>query len=143
MVDASLAACFALGQAPYLEAAEQFFARSIEEDVPLIAPPLFESEADSAVQYHLYHRRITTGAAARAQQLLDGLPVAIVYATGMRKRAREIAVRFNQERVYDATYAALAELRGCEFWTADKEFFMAVQEELPYVRFIGECAPPG
>jgi predicted nucleic acid-binding protein len=53
-------------------------------------------------------------------------------------RAPEIAVEFNQSLVYDATYAALAEIAGCEFWTADREFYEAVREGLAYVKFIGE-----
>ena len=54
----------------------------------------------------------------------------------MRQRAREIARQFNQRKVYDATYAALAELRGCEFWTADKVFYDAVKAGLPFVRYL-------
>jgi len=38
--------------------------------------------------------------------------------------------------VYDATYAALAELRGCEFWTADKAFDDAVKAALPFVKYL-------
>ena len=46
------------------------------------------------------------------------------------RRAREIARQSNQERVYDSIYAALAELRGCELWTADKAFYDAVKSKL-------------
>jgi predicted nucleic acid-binding protein len=38
--------------------------------------------------------------------------------------------------VYDATYAALAELSGAQFWTADKAFHDAVHRELKFVRFL-------
>jgi hypothetical protein len=31
-----------------------------------------------------------------------------------------LSERFNQRNLYDSTYAALAELRGAEFWTAAK-----------------------
>ena len=61
---------------------------------------------------------------------------------GIRLRAREIARRFGQERVYDSTYAALAETRGCEFWTADYAFYMAVKDELAFVRFLAEYPLP-
>lgn len=43
--------------------------------------------------------------------------------TNLVRRAREIARQFGQERIYDSLYAALAELHGCEFWTADKVFY--------------------
>jgi predicted nucleic acid-binding protein len=54
----------------------------------------------------------------------------------IRQRAREIAEKFNQRSVYDSTYAALAELRNCEFWTADKVFYNAVKIDLKYMRYL-------
>ena len=42
---------------------------------------------------------------------------------GQRQRAWEIATDFGFATVYDATYLALAELQGCEFWTADERLF--------------------
>lgn len=33
-------------------------------------------------------------------------------------------------------YAALAELRGCEFWTADKVFYDAVKAVLSFVKYL-------
>jgi len=47
-----------------------------------------------------------------------------------------LAEQFNQRFVYDATYAALAELRGCEFWTADKTFYDAVKAALTFVKYL-------
>jgi hypothetical protein len=32
--------------------------------------------------------------------------------------------------------APLAELRGCEFWTADKVFYDTVKAVLPFVRYL-------
>jgi len=51
-------------------------------------------------------------------------------------RAREIARKFNQTRIYDSLYAALAELRACEFWTADKAFYDAVHNDLTFVKYL-------
>ncbi len=56
----------------------------------------------------------------------------------MKERARQIARQFNQRRVYDATDAALAELRGCEFWTADRQFYEAVETALPFVKYLAD-----
>ena len=33
-------------------------------------------------------------------------------------------------------YTALAELRGCEFWTADKVLYDAVKTALPFVKYL-------
>lgn len=106
--------------------------------IGLIAPPLYESETDSAIRRRVRRGDLTLAAAAAAQGLLDELPVDIVQDRNVRVRARQIAAQFNQERVYDATYAALAEFRRCEFWTADREFHGAVKDGLSYVRFVGE-----
>jgi len=54
----------------------------------------------------------------------------------MIKRAREIARQFNQPNIYDSLYAALAELRVCEFWTADKAFYDAVKARLSFVKYL-------
>jgi predicted nucleic acid-binding protein len=54
----------------------------------------------------------------------------------MVRRARAIARQFPQERIYDSLYAALAELRSCEFWTADKAFFDAVKATLSFVKYL-------
>ena len=56
--------------------------------------------------------------------------------TNLVKRARQIARQFGQPQIYDSLYAALAELRGCEFWTADKRFYDAVKGGLPFVKYL-------
>jgi predicted nucleic acid-binding protein len=54
--------------------------------------------------------------------------------------ALEFATRFNRPKAYDAQYLALADLLGCELWTADRRLVNAVGGKLPWVRWIGEGA---
>ena len=108
------------------------------EQVSPVAPPLFESEADSVRRRYIYQGLLDEDAGKAAQDLLGALPITIVGDVRVRDRARQIAESFNQDRVYDATYSALAELLGCEFWTADRVFHRAVRGSLHYVRFIEE-----
>lgn len=82
---------------------------------------------------------LDTVAGNAALLLLDALPVAIIHDMKVRQIAREIAVAFRQDRTYDATYSALAELMSSEFWTADRQFQQAVDGHLPYVHFVGEA----
>jgi predicted nucleic acid-binding protein len=56
----------------------------------------------------------------------------------LRKRARAIAEQSNQRFVYDSLYAALADIHGCEFWTADAEYYTAVRRTLRFVHLLGE-----
>ena len=55
--------------------------------------------------------------------------------------AREIAEQYNQWFVYDSSYAALARLRGCKFWTANEEFYKSVRSGLTFVRFLLDHYP--
>ncbi len=80
--------------------------------------------------------RTTPEVADRTFVLLDSAPVGIVTHPRLRQRAREIARQFKQRKVYDSTYAALADLRGGEFWTADKVFYDAVKAALPFVKYL-------
>lgn len=49
--------------------------------------------------------------------------------------------KFNFATVYDATYLALAEFVGCEFWTADRRLVAGVRDSLPFVRHLDEFIP--
>jgi predicted nucleic acid-binding protein len=84
----------------------------------------------------IFDGKMAAAEAQKAYALLDAAPVVIVDMPSVRQRAREIAERFNQRAVYDATYIALAELRGCEFWTADKLIYDAVKTTLAFVKYL-------
>jgi len=135
-VDASIAVKWFIKGEAFRHKALKFLRESVEADIILIAPPLFESETDSVIQTRLVEGRTTQDVADQTFALLDNTPVVIVTHPHLRQRAREIARQFNQRKVYDATYAALAELRGCEFWTADKAFYDAVKAALPFVKYL-------
>ena len=84
---------------------------------------------------------------------LDVLPLDMAQGAteleAVRQRARQIAAGLALVPVYDSTYAALAEARGCDFWTADEKFANAAKQlrrqpngkmapTLPNVRWIGD-----
>lgn len=137
-VDASLAIKLVLGGESLRAHARQLYKDAATASALLVAPPIFESEVDSVIRLRGFAKRLTSREADRAYEALDLLRVDIQNPEGLRRRAREIATRFNQERVYDSTYAALADIRGCEFWTADHAFYSAVKDELPDVRFLAD-----
>lgn len=135
-IDASVAVKLVLKGEAYRAAARQLFRDSIRAGITLIAPPLFPTEVDSVLRRRVHDGLLDTRKALAAQRLLDRAPVEIRTHPELRQRARAIAERFNQRAVYDATYAALAELYGVEFWTADKVFYDAVRTELPFVKHL-------
>ncbi len=121
-------------------AARKLINDSIQAGIELIAPPIFFAEVDSVIRRRVHDGLLDAAKAKAAQALLDQAPVQIRTHPELRRRAREIAECFNQRMVYDATYAALAELSGAEFWTADKVFYDAVHRELKFVRYLPDYA---
>jgi predicted nucleic acid-binding protein len=141
VIDANLAVRFAVKGEPHRRKVRRFLTDCATAGVTLLVPPLYESEADSALRRRVYRGKMTPAAGTTAQTILNALPVQVLYDPHVRARAREIAEQFHQERVYDSTYAALAERRGCEFWTADQEFHAAVKGTLPFVHYVGDYTP--
>jgi len=135
VMDASLALHAILTAHEYHATARRFLTDNAA--ARFIAPPLFESEADSNLRRMMSALKIAPDTARALFQLLDALPVEIMQDAATRKRARELGDRVMLDKIYDCTYAALADLRGVELWTADKRFYNAVSGALPFVKFIG------
>jgi predicted nucleic acid-binding protein len=135
-VDASIAVKWAVKGEPFRAKARSLLSDSGQRGLALIAPPNFHGEVDSAIRKRVFDGKMTPAEAANAYAILDAVPVQIMDVSGMRSRAREMAAQSNQRFVYDSLYAALAELRGCEFWTADKVFYEAVQATLTFVKYL-------
>jgi len=135
-VDASVAVKWVFRGEPYRAKAASLLRDCLVNNVALVAPPFFESEVDSAVRKRVHKGQLTAAEAQRAFAGLDKVKVGTASHPKLRQRAREIAGQFNQRSVYDSAYAALAELRGCEFWTADKAFYDAVKGKLKFVKYL-------
>lgn len=65
------------------------------------------------------------------------LPIQFYIDEILLRRAFEIAVQFNRPTAYDSQYLAVAERLECEFWTADERLFNAVNQQLAWVKWIG------
>lgn len=135
-IDASVAVKWVLRGEAWRKKAREFLRDSIEANFILIAPPLYEYETESVLQQRLHSGALTVTEVDTALAQLAVIGIHIVTHPVMVKRAREIARQFNQPKIYDSLYAALAELRGCEFWTADKAFHSIVMTALPFVRYL-------
>lgn len=109
-----------------------------EQDVEVIAPGLLPFELTSVLRKKVHRGLLSPEEGERAFTTVHQLPVRICAPAGLHRRAWELASRFNQPATYDAHYLALAEMLGCEFWTADRRLYEAVHEELPWVRWLGD-----
>jgi predicted nucleic acid-binding protein len=135
-VDASLVVKLALESETHSATARRLVRESVAAGLRLIAPAIFLSEVDSVIRRCASTGRLAPGDEELAFGILDRAPVGIAGHPRLRQRARELAREFKQHTVYDATYAALAELRECEFWTADRAFFETVKSRLAFVRYL-------
>ena len=136
VIDASVAIKWVVKGEPFREKARQLLHDARSKGIVLIGPPLLEYEVESVLQRRLCCGRATLAAVDASLRAFYAVGVRIVTHPDMVRRAREIARQFNQERIYDSLYAALAELCGSEFWTADKAFYEAVKSALPFVRYL-------
>ena len=100
---------------------------------PILAPALAQYEVAGVLRDRA--RRQLSEALARsalsAALNMEGLEV--VNSVGMHLHAWELAVRLGLG-THDATYLALAEMRNCELWTANRRLYKSVQGKLDYVR---------
>jgi len=137
VVDASLAIKWVLKE-PYVEQAlalaEEWAAAAIRP----AAPCLLLVEATNVL-----HRRMMLGhiSLSQARQLLAGLldiGIEIRESPQIHFRAMELAQELRRPAVYDTHYLALADILGCELWTADKRFFNSVKGRQPRIRWLGE-----
>lgn len=136
-VDAGLAIKVVVPE-PDSEKADALFDRWAGDGTHLIAPPFFEVETDSILRQKMVLRKeLTPEQAEAAFAQLQALPIRRVSVAGQRRRAWEIAAEFGLPTVYDATYLALAALRGCEFWTPDVQLFNQVKDRLAFIRLLG------
>jgi len=136
VIDASVAVKWVMKGESHRKQARKLLHDSLAAGIRLIAPPLFESETESVIQEEVFLGNVSVADGDKALRAFDRVGVQIIHDPHVKERARQIARQFNQRRVYDATYAALAELRGCEFWTADKAFYDAVKAALPFVKYL-------
>lgn len=103
-----------------------------------VAPYLMPVEVANAL-----YRRALRGdiSVVAATTLLDGLlnaGIELREPRGLHRRAMELAAQLHQEATYDAHYLSLADIMGCELWTADERFYRAASPSFKLVKWIGE-----
>jgi predicted nucleic acid-binding protein len=104
----------------------------------LLDPALFLYEVANALANRIQRREFTLEQAKeRLRFFLESGPL-LKQIGAVHPRALELMERFHLPTAYDAHYLALAESQRCECWTADKRLWNTVNNELGWVRWIGE-----
>ena len=113
--------------------------------VRVIAPPLFPFEITNGLHQRVRDGNLTPATANGLLRILDTFRIDLATSDDLRRRALEIADLLGQGSSYDSHYLALAEVRECDFWTADRRFFSATQrvvyEFADRVRWLGDLDP--
>lgn len=137
VVDASLAIKWVLKE-PYAEEALALASEWAAAETRPVAPCLLLVEATNVL-----HRRVARGNIfpSQAKQLLTGflnMGIEVRESPQIHLRALELAQELQMPAVYDTHYLALADILGCDLWTADERFFNSVKERQPQVKWLGE-----
>jgi predicted nucleic acid-binding protein len=138
-VDASLVVAWYLPE-EFSDRAFELKERWAGEGKELVAPVMLASEVPSALRQAVYRGRIFPGEGDEAFETFLDSPIRIVQPENLLSRAWEIAKAVNAPRLYDAFYIALADIEGCELWTADRRLTNLVRSRFPHVHWLGEMA---
>jgi len=111
----------------------------IQNDVQVIAPVLLRYEVTAVLGKKAYRKLLSEAIASAALSAVLNLEgIEFVNSLALHLRAWEMACRLNLPAAYDAHYLALAEMRRCEFWTADERLYNHLKGPVPYIHRLGE-----
>ena len=113
------------------------------EGMTRVAPYLMLFEVANVLHRRVEVGELSVGQSARMMERLLGSRLELLHPTGLHTRALELASMLGQGAVYDSHYLALAEILGCEYWTADRRFYRGASAVARNVRWIGEFVAPG
>ncbi len=136
-IDASVALKLVLDEEDS-DKAQALWVSWVVEDIEAIAPCHLAFEVTSVIRHHVYRREISPEAGQLAFEALQAQGIRLVRPAPLHERAWALAQRFNRPTAYDAYYLALAQLAGCEVWTADHRLYHAVAEVLQWVKWLGD-----
>ncbi len=136
VIDASLALKWALDDEQHVQ-----HALALRDDflgkgrIQVFAPSLYIYEVINGITSAIRRRRLER---AQGEEVLQSLLLAEV---ALRMPSIDgiygIALDYGLS-AYDSSYVSLAETLGTDFWTADRQLYDAVQEKLPWVKWIAD-----
>ncbi len=138
VIDANLTVALVLST-PYSDQAQTLWRRWSVEDADVCAPDLWAYEVTSALRKAMVITGMPLSEAKAHLETLARLQVRLVSPTlELNHSALQWAERLGQTVAYDAHYLALAQMLGCDFWTADRRLVNSAAAKASWVHWIGE-----
>lgn len=141
VIDASVAIKWLVNEEG-TEAADGLLDRWREEGTCITAPCLLFIEVTNALYKRVRREELTVSEALALLACLEDLHINVKEAIPFSRQALETAARFGCSATYDAYYISLAEVLGCELWTADERLYNSVKDRLDRVRWLGAVNLP-
>jgi predicted nucleic acid-binding protein len=141
VVDASVAVKWLLDE-DLTDRARALLVSAHRARLPVLAPPHLPSEVTNTIHQRFRRKDITETEAEEALAKFLGLPVRLLGPVDLYRRALAFAREHRLGDTYDSLYVVLAEILDSELWTDDRALLKAVRSVAPWVRWIGDYAPP-
>lgn len=93
----------------------------------MIAPSLLWYEVTATTRKLAHRGELGNEESGTVLARLLDTGVSVVDSSELHRLALDIATRLGHPTAYDAHYLALAEMRGCGFWTADRPLYSAAR----------------
>jgi predicted nucleic acid-binding protein len=120
------------------EAVHAFWRGWVERDAEIAAPFLLAYEVVSVLRNKVFRRELAPEAGDAAIAAFVSQEVSLLHPHGIEETTWALARRWNLPTAYDAAYLALAEVTGCELWTADRRFAVSLRRKARSVRLVGD-----
>ena len=114
----------------------RLWARWLEQDREIAAPFLLAYEVTSVLRNKMVRREVPPEAGEAAFLAYRSQEISLHHPDGIEEKMWALAKHWNLPTCYDATYLALAELLGYEFWTADRRLAAGLRKRMPRLRLI-------
>lgn len=119
------------------EAVHDLWREWIERDAEITAPSLLAYEVVSVLRNKVFRRELAPEAGDAAIAAFVSQEVSLLHPHGIEETTWALAHRWNLATAYDAAYLALAEVTGCELWTADRRFAVSLRRKATRIRLVG------
>lgn len=136
-VDANIVLKLVLNE-PDSHQAEALWRSWLSDNIRPAAPLLLPFEITAVLRKHVYRGTISPARGLEALHKAFAFEVTLLTFADLHQRAWHLATQLNRPTAYDAHYLALAEMLGCEFWTADQRLYRAIHDQLPWIRWLGD-----